>query len=331
MGFGVRDESGPYPARLERLLNEFLTGPTSFEVINLGVDGYSSEQVRRLFDTFGADLGADAVIVQVGFNDYCFAEVPDHEARFEAPVWRDVTERSHAYRWFRRTLLSAAGRTPALSTPGHRVPLDRYVANLTAIISRARSTGATVYLLTTPARPRVPLVINEVLVDGDRYVTQSAWLAEWLRDAGIGDDAPLGDPVAIAALRAARAEHPSWPHLAFMLERQVRAAGDSAGAAVLEAEWRALDTERAVLARYADVVRSARSSVGVDPDRPAASAGAAVEVVDLEEVLAAYRASQTRNDGDLYIDFVHLDAIGHVVVATELARRIAARLTGSGG
>jgi hypothetical protein len=82
LGFGLVDETEPYPARVQQILTDFVPpgARRGYESINLGVDGYSSLQVRRLAADVLPKLGADIVAVQVGFNDFCFASRPDLEA-----------------------------------------------------------------------------------------------------------------------------------------------------------------------------------------------------------------------------------------------------------
>jgi lysophospholipase L1-like esterase len=66
--FGLAGEGCPYPAQLEGLLNSNRETPR-FEVINAGVEGYSSIYALRLIETRIAQLEPDLVIIYVGWND----------------------------------------------------------------------------------------------------------------------------------------------------------------------------------------------------------------------------------------------------------------------
>lgn len=316
LGFGLTDDAAPYPARVQRLFDDFYEHGR-IESINLGVDGYSSHQARILLDHYLSRLQPQFVCIQVGFNDYCLAPVSDRDHAFHRPALLDGLERSHAYRWLRRVLLGITGAGESSSRPVPRVDPDQFETNLRTMIRAVRSTGAVAIVLTTPVRPAVPLVINEIEVtDGDEveWTTQDKWMRRRLNDAGIDPDAP-DDPRYVSALEVMAAEHPDWPILPFMLARAHRDRGEVDAAARYEAAWRALDQERQRLETYMERAR-----------RDAEEEGAVI--VDVERVLRGYLESEAGRDAptDLYIDFVHLDARGHVVVATEIARIIGNRL-----
>lgn len=64
-GLGVEDRE-TFPAQLEGVLQ---VSGLDVEVVNAGVPGYTAYQGRRLFETRGAALEPDLVLVTFGFND----------------------------------------------------------------------------------------------------------------------------------------------------------------------------------------------------------------------------------------------------------------------
>lgn len=315
LGFGITDDDAPYPFRVGHLLQRFYSEAAGvrFEVIDLAVDGYSSHQVALLLDEWIPKLHPDLICVQVGFNDYCVAAVSDAEAHFGRPWVLDMLERSHAYRWLRRKLLSATRRDTALENPVPRVSPERYAENVAGIVETAAHAGAPVLLVTTPVRPSVPLVVNEVPVSengASEWMTQDAWIRRKLAAAGVSADA-ISDDAYVRVVERAMTTHPEWPILPFLRARAADARGERTLAAVYEQKWRELDGERAVLTRYFDVLGEIAAR---RPD---------VRVVDAGRALEAYaRETSGVSAADLFIDFVHLNPIGHVVVATEVTRVI---------
>jgi lysophospholipase L1-like esterase len=65
--FGITPESCPYPAQLQGLLNKKF--PNKLEVINVGVEGYSSENVLNRFKYDIIQYNPDIVTIYVGWND----------------------------------------------------------------------------------------------------------------------------------------------------------------------------------------------------------------------------------------------------------------------
>jgi len=65
--FGITPESCPYPFQLQQLLDRKY--PKKFEVINAGVEGYSSEYVLKRLKYDILQYHPDIVIIYVGWND----------------------------------------------------------------------------------------------------------------------------------------------------------------------------------------------------------------------------------------------------------------------
>lgn len=145
----VMDDGHGYPEMLEPLLATRLDGGVS--VWNAGVPGYTTEQALRYLAAYGAAAAPTIVTVQLAWNDHspAMGGKPDHEVRLP-PRWvlraQAVLDDSGLYQMLRR----AVGKGRYVPGPGLRVPLDRYRANLEALVVRSRMRGARVVLLTSP-------------------------------------------------------------------------------------------------------------------------------------------------------------------------------------
>lgn len=85
-GAGVRAEDA-YPARLETRLRELVPG-VGFQVLNLGVPGTNSAQVRESLPDYVDRYAPDLLVVLVGVNDYWNASDPREDDGGRAPVQR---------------------------------------------------------------------------------------------------------------------------------------------------------------------------------------------------------------------------------------------------
>jgi len=65
--FGITPETCPYPAQLQRLFDEKY--PDQFEIINAGVEGYSSEYVLKRLKHDILQYQPDIITVHAGWND----------------------------------------------------------------------------------------------------------------------------------------------------------------------------------------------------------------------------------------------------------------------
>ena len=68
--YGVNTQK-PWPRRLQESLDAL--APRRFEVVNLGVPGYTAFQGRRVLETRGPMLEPDAIVVYFGWNDHLLA------------------------------------------------------------------------------------------------------------------------------------------------------------------------------------------------------------------------------------------------------------------
>jgi lysophospholipase L1-like esterase len=186
-GYGVGDDES-YPAALARAL-----ASPQVEVVNGGVTGYTSHQVRRLFDRIAPAVRPDVVTVCIGWNDRTRRVATDreHERRMKRTA---ALERlaDHLYLYRAMMTLYPRGR-PAGTEEARRharVPPGEYRENLEAVVRAARAIGARPAFIALPHRSRFegpPL--------DDAYPTTLRAAAEALRvpllGVGVlGDGAP---------------------------------------------------------------------------------------------------------------------------------------------
>ncbi len=153
----------PWPDRLQQLLDR-RAGPGRFEVLNLGVPGYTAYQGRRLLETRGARLEADAVVISFGWNDHLlalgFTDAQQDVGGAQVVAARNWLQASRVYQAL--SWLLAAARGGAASggegaTPGgagagplRRVGPADFRGELEEMIRLVRSLGAIPVLCTYP-------------------------------------------------------------------------------------------------------------------------------------------------------------------------------------
>jgi lysophospholipase L1-like esterase len=301
MGFTIPDDEGVYGARLAALLTK-TDSPT--ETLNFGVDGYSSHQGRLLLDQV-LDYVPEYVTLHFGYNDHHYSNASDRDTRFSNPGYREILERSRAYRFLRRHVLRLSRREARLVSPHRRVDLDAFEANLRDMVSSARERGAIPILITTPLRPFAPLIQNEVLAEVDgrqRWVTQDWWVSRELERRGMAlEDAP-GTQALQDVLEEGLVRYPEWPYLHFLQARELQNAGLRAEARAALERVSELDAERRVMQEYAERTRAVAAQLDV-------------ELVDLAQAFAASRDL-------LFNDIVHPNKRGHRLIAEQLAQAV---------
>jgi lysophospholipase L1-like esterase len=302
MGFGIPSDADIYASRLESQLRG---AGFACETLNFGVDGYSSHQGRLLVPSVLEQFAPRYVTVYFGYNDHHLSNTSDAQSGFwGSKSWRSTLDKSHAYRWLRRTVLVAMGRRAELRSPKRRVDVETFAENLSTIVRQTRAAGATPILMTTPLRPDVPLIENEVKasIDGrETWVTQSWWMTQHLKKHNLALPGDSGTPELRQALEGAVHEHPDWPYPYWLLARELAAAGDVEAARQAMSRAREHDAERNVMHEYNDCVR-----------RVAATEDCAL--LDL--------AQEFEGAGSPFLDVVHPDPAGHQRIAARLAETI---------
>jgi lysophospholipase L1-like esterase len=171
--FGLAGEACPYPARLQWHLRE-RGDAVAYEVINAGVEGYSSEYGLRLLEARIPALHPDIVTIYIGWNDLYMtdprrrhAAEPDGESppaphdpprgRLAAAL-REGLDRLYLAQFLRRTLYLEIPRL--LARPeGDRSPQEQaihpgmaeaYQGRLRKMIRAVRAMGAVPVVMTLP-------------------------------------------------------------------------------------------------------------------------------------------------------------------------------------
>jgi lysophospholipase L1-like esterase len=153
-GYGVADGE-TYAAALGQAL-----GPGT-EVINAGVTGYTTHQVRLLLARLAPALELDAATFCIGWNDASRRPVDDrtYAGRIRAAAALDGLARHvHLYRaaksLYLRALMRRAEREWDTPPAQERVPPGRYRENLRAIVEECRRRGVQPVFLALPRRRR---------------------------------------------------------------------------------------------------------------------------------------------------------------------------------
>ncbi len=200
-GIGVEGQD-TYARRLQRWLDSGENG--DWEVLNLGVPGYSAVQMLRLLEDRGPALSPDLVVIYAGaWNDYTPAvRMGDLEAAKRIDERRGalsrvgLLDRLRSYRLLRDTLASRSER-PASSIAesyrdgwarakerpdGPRLTPTEFEDTLVAILDRIAAVGALPVLVVPPA----PRSTSDRFEDGEIY-------AERIRAVGHARGAPTFD------------------------------------------------------------------------------------------------------------------------------------------
>ena len=186
----------PWPLRLQETLDRD-AGPGRFEVLNLGVPGYTAFQGRRLLETRGERLDPDVVIIYFGWNDHLLALGREDAAQQVGSSGvvsvRNTLVRSRVYQgmsWLAAALRSGGTRTPLLmdeaGEPLRRVGTTAFQQELRRMIELTRSLGATPVLCTYPTA-------FQVLAD------MNIEPPPWLTDTHVGPGASLADALEVQA------------------------------------------------------------------------------------------------------------------------------------
>jgi lysophospholipase L1-like esterase len=156
--FGMNvEDADAYPQVLQRLLDARALG--RFEVVNLGVPGYSSRQGLELLRQKALGWQPDLLIFAFGTNDRFWHRTmsDDQVVRFGQSLlgaaWayiRDGVEQVYSYRLLRRLATAMAQRlfgVPALHTGPLRVSLEEMQANILSGDALLRAQGSALLLV----------------------------------------------------------------------------------------------------------------------------------------------------------------------------------------
>jgi len=152
-GYGVADTE-TYPERLQAAL---AAAGVDAQVLNAGVTGFTSHQVRALAARILPELRPDVVTLAIGWNDSSRRPVDDRQyaqrMRMSMPLDSALDHlaiysflKARYVRWWFKQLPSR--------NDVRRVPLDHYAENLAAIVATCREVGARPVFIELPRRRR---------------------------------------------------------------------------------------------------------------------------------------------------------------------------------
>ena len=150
-GYGVGDDQ-TYPAALGRAL-----AARDVEVVNGGVTGYTSHQVRKLLERVAPPLRPDVVVVCIGWNDRTLRLATDREydRRLRVAARLDgLADHLYLYRALSSLYRDAHAPGAPAARDRPRVPIADYRDNLAAIVQQARAGGGQAVFLALPHRSR---------------------------------------------------------------------------------------------------------------------------------------------------------------------------------
>ena len=296
LGFGIVREQ-TFSEQLEVLLKK--RSGRAVQVINAGVPGYSSCQSMLYLRERGLALSPDVVIVETNFNDRraVFAHsAPDSEEHFfathRAILIDECLDRSMAVALFRELLFSGrdvlasgyfAGYREIDVDAAPRVSLPDYEANIREIVRLSREAGASVIFVGLLDEPKQASATRR----GERRIERENW------------------PEAERQLRGA------LEHLevhAIPLQRLLNHVYRETGRV---SEVR--DALPITLANWMDM----------DGYTPVTMAAPYIDVLDglskeLDVPLVVPR-SELAGGREIYLDYIHLNATGHELLARQLA------------
>ncbi len=296
LGFGV-EEADTYASRLESLLRE--RTDRRVEVINAGVPGYASTQLRLYLEHRGLAFDPDLVIVETNFNDRRAVPPtakPDSEPQFRRMNRqlriRELLDHSMTARVM-RALLRGSAPGGVLNTGNFafdeievaspaRVSLEQYELNMREMIRLARNHGADIYLIGLPDAPMLTAHTRSAI----RYVAEGKWKR--------------------AEVALGRIENPSHDIIRQGLRNQIY-----------------LATDRPERVRQTIPVRFDVPWISTDGYLPIQLGDPYIAVLERLGDELDVAVVVPKSDGpQIYIDYIHLNRQGHEIVARELADMI---------
>ena len=153
----------PWPRRLQEILERKI-GPGRFQVINLGVPGYTIFQGRRVLQTRGRRLEPDVVVIGFGWNDHLLAlghsDADQKVGGATVVSLRNLLARSRAYQGLSWVVAGLRGAAATRVEPGgegdrpveplRRVGATAYGEELEKLVRLTRELGAEPLFFTYP-------------------------------------------------------------------------------------------------------------------------------------------------------------------------------------
>jgi lysophospholipase L1-like esterase len=306
LGFGVAAESS-FSERLEKKLNAAL--PCPVEVINAGVPGYASTQTVLYLESQGIAFEPDVVIFESNFNDRRavppggqpdsvegFRLISRKLVVFEAldksmlgRLFRKLFETDTIFGSLLRTGSYAADKIPIDAPP--RVSIEHFEANLRRAIDVSEAAGARLILVGLPDNPHA---VADLLRARD-HIREQQWA-----DAELALLRAAGRPLTSLAAHRMLNE----------LLEQTNRKSEFRQTIPARLDWLSTDgyTPVSLSEPYINVIER----VGRDRSAP----------------VVIPRLGSRREDGRLYLDYIHLNGPGHELLANELTEVVMDLLDG---
>jgi len=301
--FGWRvEEHEAFPAQLADLLNSAVGANRSWQVLNAGVPGYSSWQVRLYLPELLRRWRPRGLIVCVGNNECWPARRSDREryqaARFRAPL-AGLLQHSRLFLYLRdswRLAPPAAFIAPALQGAEVRVGPAEFADNLNELVELAREQRVPLILAVPPANEQHPPQRLGFEPNLDRL--QQQW-------AAIMPRVTQGDVAGALALcdRFLRAEPERFDLLWLRGMILTRSGRSAEGQALLDAAFERQAFPELCRPSYRQAIRACAAAQGVP-------------CVDLYAVLL--NAAGGGPATELFVDWCHPTPAGHALMARAL-------------
>ncbi len=191
-GYGVGDDES-YPYQLGHALADH-----QVDVVNAGVTGFTSHQVRNYAHRLLPRIQADVATVCIGWNDGNRRPVDDREYErrlkmvmaVEGPLDHLYLYRALKGAYVRAALLKGIKGAP---NSGHRATLPQYRENLEAIVAECKANGVRPVFVALPRRKRPGEVLPEPAYARALVETGKALGVPILDSGDLGLDTTLAD------------------------------------------------------------------------------------------------------------------------------------------
>ena len=311
-----------YPRRIwMRLSAEY--PHAGFEVINAGVNGYTTYQILKYWHLWVKGFNPDVITVYSGFNNFvCAPRGEDKNIRL-SPLFCTISNQLLTFRVF-RSLDATAKKLAALSTGGEletpydeaqgilkRVSPTDYRKNLSLLTEDALARNIKVIFITTPSRREYPLCLiprPRIIREGSR--ARVRWQvpdrvgAEWTE---LVDHSQQYETELQSALQRIE-RRPEMPASYFQAGYCYQHLGDSIRATECFANADSLDDDHHNLKLYNQIMREVAAQYRLP-------------LADCEE------AFSQENTVNLFVDDgIHPNEKGHALIADEVCKAIHALL-----
>jgi lysophospholipase L1-like esterase len=187
-GHGLEVDHG-FPRQLEAALSTH-GGGKRYEVLNLGVPGYSTQQSLIQLRRLAPVLQPDFLVIYNAHSDYFLDAVEDKQrVDLLASQSNQLVRHSRLYQLLRKLLLPLAVRVSGRHDPfsTHRVSLEDYRANLELMIAEGAGRGAGSILVVAP------LVLREKRSESEVGAERALMYWDVMREVGAAKGAPVVD------------------------------------------------------------------------------------------------------------------------------------------